>query len=256
MQIELALDWVVAVLLCATRLGMVLLLTPLLDGFGLPARVKMALILALAACMAADALPVRPPQPAPFAMQPLVLAMVAEVLNGAVLAAGVHCAFGAVALAAKLIDVQLGFGLGSVFDPLTARPAALTGTLLGLLATVLFFVGDLHHVLLRGLAVTLQQLPLGALLHDVSARAVVRQFGTVFTVGLAIGAPLVICMVVLDIGLGVIARNQPQLNVFVLSAPVKLAVGLGMLGLLAPQFHASLGRTFAAIFSFWEAVLP
>lgn len=110
------------------------------------------------------------------------------------------------------------------------------------------------------MAYSLERIPLGspAPLPDAAplATLVARQFGVVFTLGLALAAPVLFCLFLVELAMAVLARNLQQLNVFVLAMPVKIVIGLTLLAVLAPQFADVARRTFDTIFSFWEAVLP
>ncbi|HEY5800282.1 MAG TPA: flagellar biosynthetic protein FliR [Burkholderiaceae bacterium] len=253
MTIEAGAAWITAVLLCALRLAPVWLLTPLMGAFSMPARVKVALLLALSATLTAS-LPLAPRGAIPQLGQ-LVLACAAELATGALFAFGILTAFAAVSLAGKLLDIQLGFSLGNVYDPVTRSQAPLLGSILGLLAMVMFFTTDAHHAVLRGLAYSLEKLPLGAMPAGVTPQLVMRQFGTIFTLGLGLAAPLVFLLFLLEVGLAVLSRNLPQMNIFVISVPVKIGLGLFVFSYIARQYEPVFGRIFGAIFTFWEAML-
>jgi flagellar biosynthetic protein FliR len=252
MVIQIGLAWLVSILLCAMRLGVVLAMTPLLDGFSVPSRIRMVLILALATALVSNMSPasatIATSLPAFFS------AVVAELMTGSLLAFSILSAFGAVAFAGKVLDIQAGFGIGNVYDPITHAQSPLIGSMLGSLAIVTFFVTDAHHVLLRGIAFSMETIPLGSLLA-VPAELIVRQFGVVFTLGLALTAPVIFCMFLLEIGLAVISRNLPQMNIFVLSVPVKIVICLSMLCVVASHFGDGFSKIFASIFGFWKNIL-
>ncbi|UGQ47984.1 flagellar biosynthetic protein FliR [Massilia endophytica] len=253
MLLEVAHPWIVAVLLCATRIGIVLQLTPLLSGFGVPVRIKVALVLAISAACVSRLAP--PASAAPADLAGLALALVAELGNGALFAYGVSAAFGAVAFAGKVLDIQSGFGLGNVFDPVTRSQAPLLGAILGQLSIVVFFLSDAHHTLLRGLRFSLEQLPLGQALQIADPGLLVAQFGTIFSLGLVLAGPVAFLLFLLDIGLAVVSRTMPQMNVLMLGTPLKAGLSLGMLAALGPQLGPVLQRIFAALFNFWTALL-
>lgn len=252
MQFDVAASWITAVLLCATRLGAVLYLTPILGGFSLPGRVKVMLVLGLSAsCVsglphAAVAIPDG---------AGLLLALLAETGNGALFAYGVMTAFGAVAFAGKVLDIQAGFGLANVFDPVTRSQSPLIGSILGTLTVILFFTSSAHHALLRGIAFSLERLPLGNLVALSDPGLMVAQFGTVYSLGLLLAAPVMFCLFLLEIGMAVMSRNLPQMNVFMIGAPLKIAVALALMSLLGPQLGPVFDKIFAGIFLFWEALL-
>jgi flagellar biosynthetic protein FliR len=123
------------------------------------------------------------------------------------------------------------------------------------LGVVVFFALDAHHALLRGLAFSVRQIPPGSWPHSLAAGAVVRQFGAVFTLSLALVAPVFSVLLLLEGGLAVISRMLPQMNVFFVGMPLKILLGLGLLAISAPMLAPVMGRTYASIFEYWTGVL-
>src|SRR6185436_21069088 len=120
---------------------------------------------------------------------------------------GVFTAFAALLFGGRLLDIQIGFGIANVFDPVTRTQGPLVGTALNLMAIAVFFAIDGHHMLIRGLAYSLAQFPPGRPLSELNGAAVVAQFGVVFAYGLMIVAPAVIVLLLLDVGLAIAART-------------------------------------------------
>lgn len=253
MNIAFDVAWVTAVLLCALRLGAVLALTPVLTGIALPPRMTALLILALSAVLVAGG--VAKPAAPPADLLSLGLSALAELATGALLAFGIFTAFAAFSLAGKLLDIQIGFSVGSIFDPVTRTRSPVIAATLDLFAIAVFFAINAHHALLRGLSYSLERVPLGRMIDLADPALLARQFGLVFIHGLLIAAPVAFCLLLVDIGLAVLSRNIPQLNVFILSIPVKITVGLSMLALCAQFMGPTLKRVFDSSFQYWNQVL-
>ncbi|SMC27707.1 flagellar biosynthetic protein FliR [Andreprevotia lacus DSM 23236] len=243
----------VATLLCATRLAAAISLTPVLAGVAMPTRLRAMLVLALAFCMAGW----QGPLPAqPHDVFGLAGMMLAEVLFGAALAFGVFTAFGAFSLAGHLLDFQIGFNLGALFDPVTRRQSPVLARLFDLFAVVAFFLADLHHMLLRGFAATLEVVPLGTFRPmQLSPTVLVEQLGSMFVYGLKLAAPVMVCLLLVELGMAVLSRNIPQLNVFVISMPLKVLIGLSMLAFSLRYLGPVVAKSLNAMFPFWERVL-
>ena len=75
------------------------------------------------------------------------------------------------------------FSIGTVFDPVTRAQSPLLGSALNMLALVLFFALDGHHMLMRGVAYSLQRVPPGSLPANWSVAPLVDQFGSMFVFG-------------------------------------------------------------------------
>ncbi|MBV8636342.1 MAG: flagellar biosynthetic protein FliR [Burkholderiaceae bacterium] len=251
--LDVSMAWISSALLCSLRLGAMLLMTPVLDGFGIPPRVRIILVVALSASLA-SALP-KTEAAVTADSWPFFLAAINELFTGALLGFGIMCAFAAFSFAGNLLDQQLGFNLASVFDPSTRVQSPLVSSIFGLMATVMFFTIDGHHALLRGFAYSLEKVPLGSGLHNFSVGTLVNQFGLIFSFGLLLASPVMLCVFLLEIGLSVISRSLPQMNIFVISIPVKIICGLVLLTLIMPHMAPLFDKVFASIFRFWEAAL-
>jgi flagellar biosynthesis protein FliR len=240
MRVLIDTGWIVSVLLVAVRIGAALVMTPLLSFSGVPATTRVALVLVLAVTLvSAVALP-----PA-----------TALSSFGGLLAFGVFTAFAAFQLAGRVMDLQMGFGVASLIDPATRTQSPLLGTLLNLVALAVFFAVDGHHLVIRGLAYSLVQLPPGSSLAALEPAAVVAQFGAMFVFAVALAAPVIFVLLLVDVALAVMARTMPQMNVFIVSLPLKIMVGLLVLVMSIQYMGPVMARVFEGMFDYWQRVL-
>jgi flagellar biosynthetic protein FliR len=244
--------WLASVSLVSLRVGVLFLLAPVLAGLGRMVTIRVLLTLALSATFVSGAVALPAVR---VDMGNLVAAAVAELVTGGVLAFGVFAAFGAFALAGKILDVQSGFGIGSVYDPVTRAGAPLFATLLDMGAVVMFFGMDAHHALMRGIAFSLQQVPPGVGLDTIPLDAVTRQFGLMFSLGVALTVPVLAVLLLVELGLAVVSRVLPQMNVIMVMVPAKVAAGLVVLALTITTLEAPMAKVFASIFTYWERAL-
>lgn len=252
---DIAIDpaWLLAVFYTALRLGVVLLMSPVLSGLAGLVTVRVLLTLSLSVLLVGGLGPRLPQQALEFG--PVMLGALQELVVGATLAFGVSAAFGAFALAGKILDIQSGFGMGTVYDPVTRAGSPLFATMLNMLAVVVFFGLDAHHAFLRGIAYSLQQVSPGAGLDALTVEPVIRQFGLMFSLGVALVIPVVLCLLLAETGLAVVSRVLPQMNVFVIGVPVKIVVALAVFALTVGVMGTPMQRIYGAIFLFWEQVL-
>jgi flagellar biosynthetic protein FliR len=253
MAIDIDPAWMMAVFFTALRLGVVLMMTPIFSNLSGLVTVRVLLTLSLSALLVSG-LGTRLPPPA-LELGPVLLAALAELVTGLTLAFGVFAAFGAFSVAGKILDVQSGFGLGNVYDPVTRAGAPLFATLLNLAAVAVFFDMDAHHALLRGMAFSLREVAPGSGFHELDAEAVIRQFGLMFSLGVALIIPVMLCLLLAETGLAVVSRVLPQMNVFVVGVPVKIVVGLAVFALTMGTLQPVMARVYASIFIYWEQVL-
>jgi flagellar biosynthetic protein FliR len=251
--LDAGLAWAAATTLCSLRFGAMLMMTPILDGFGIPARVRVLLVIGLSMTLVSILPNVAPAEP--DNLWRFLAAAACELGVGAFLGFGAMCAFAAFSFAGNLLDQQMGFGLASVFDPTTRSSSPLVASIFGLVAVVMFFTVDAHHALLRGFAYSLERLPLGSAMVSVTPMALAHQFGTIFSLGLLFAAPVMFCIFLIEVGMAVVSRTLPQMNIFMISIPVKIVCGLLLLTLVLPRMSPLFNRIFASIFSSWEEVL-
>lgn len=245
--------WLAAVFLVAIRIGPLFIMAPVLGSADIPVRVRVFLSLAFAlALVMATGVQAEAPLASPGA---LFAAAASEFVVGLALVFGVFCAFGALLFGGRLLDIQIGFGVANVFDPISRSQGPLLGTALNLLAIVVFFAVDGHHLLIRGVAWSLTQFPPGRPLADLQLGAIVEQFGIVFAYGLMVVAPSVIVMLLLDVGLAVAARTMPQMNIFIVAMPLKILVGILVLAMSMQYLAPALYRIFESIPRYWQKVL-
>lgn len=244
--------WVTTVLLLSLRLAAVFAMTPVLYAMPLPTTVRVLLLLTLAVALALG-MPQAVPPAAGFG--PLLASALAELALGATLGLGILLAFAAVSTAGHLIDVQVGFGIAQVLDPLTRRQLPLVTSAFNQLAVLLFLAVDGHHALLRGINYSLERFPLGGQL-DVSLAwvPVLKQVSGLFGLGFALAAPVAFCLLMVELALGVVSRNLPQMNMFAIGVPVKIVVGLAALSLWLAGAGSVMNRVYASIYESWSQV--
>jgi flagellar biosynthetic protein FliR len=240
--------WLTATLLLSARVAGATMLAPVLGPAQIPALSRVAMTLALSA-MIASLIPAT--SSIPQSASGLVLGMSAELLLGATFSFGFIAAYAATQIAGRVLDVQMGFGAASVLNPTTQTPAPLLGSLFGLVFVAAFLGMDGHHVLLKALAMSAQVVAPGAVIERVAASGLLAHSAIAFSFGLALAAPVMFALLLADVALAIFARSLPQLNVFILSFAVKVALGVCGLALsirFADKVLISLSET---VFGFW-----
>jgi len=225
MNFDPLLPWIMSVAMLTVRLTVALALSPAFSAYGVPATLRIALTLALAALTFAYRNPV--PAATAWAADPTTLAVpvLAEIFIGGLLGLGVHVVLAALALAGRLMDVQIGFAIGSVFDPVSRTSSNVLGSITGLVGVTLFVVTDAHSQLAQLIAHSIDTFPLGELPKLNDPLRPLLAAGSMFTLGLAFAAPVMMALLLTDLAIGVMSRNMPQVNVLILAIPIKVIVG-------------------------------
>jgi flagellar biosynthetic protein FliR len=249
---ELSVTWLVFVILLALRVAAAFLLTPLFDAVALPASVRVLLVAALAIALAAG---FPAPTQAWIGWSSFVGSAAAELALGATLGLGIMLAFATFSVAGQILDIQLGFGMAQIIDPVTQRPTPILTRAFERIGILVFFLVNGHHALLRGLHYSAERFPIGTSWSlTTSAAPVLKQVAGVFSLGFALAAPVAFCILLVEFVLGVIGRNLPQMNMFVMGLPVKIVVGLVALSLWFSGIGSVMTRVYASIAAMWTEV--
>lgn len=258
------LQWPAAILLLSLRLGAMLVATPVLSSAGLPAQVRVLLVLALAMalCLGMDLA-----QPGAGARHAdllallghpgaLVRAAMTELALGATMGLALHAGFAAFSTAGGMLDVQLGLGLSQLFDPASGAISTVLTSAMNRVAVLMFFLVGGHHALLRAVAFSLDRVPLGAGWDAEAAMgAMAGHVAALFALSVALVAPVVVCLLLSELALGALARNLPQVNMLTLGLPLKIAIGLAALGLWFTSMGTAMDRVYRGIFEAIGAAL-
>jgi flagellar biosynthetic protein FliR len=226
-------------LLPAARVLGLLAFMPGFSANSVPPVVRVGLAAGTSALMVSAAGP-RPRSPG--SPGELILSLCAELALGLVIGWLVTILVEAARWAGETIDLQIGLGAASMFDPMTPHGASLLGQTYYLAAVTFFFTVDGHHWILLALGDSLDSLPPGALLDGQPlVLLVLGALASALSLTIRVAAAGTAAMLLADVGLAVIGRNVPQMNVFMVGMPAKFALGIIVLAMTAPLLGGPLG---------------
>ncbi len=219
-------------LLVLARVTPLFIVAPLFSSRQVPPRVRTIVAVALAIGLTPLAMS---GQQVPDDVLALFGLVIKELLVGLAFALTIALLFAAVSSAGALLDMLVGFSFGAIVDPLTGNQSAVLTQLYGLVALAIFVAIDGDAWLIGGLARTFELVPLTAA-PDIAtlASGVVEAFTTIFAAALEVAAPVLLAVVITDVAFGVVTRVVPQMNVFAVGFPVKVVVGLLVVGTSLP----------------------
>jgi flagellar biosynthetic protein FliR len=227
------------------RPGMLFLTAPAFGSTFAPAPVKIGLTVIIAVAMAPVA-PI-PPIGASFA---LAAAVLHEIAIGLALALALSVLIAAAELGGQLSGFQMGLSYSAIVDPQSGVRNNTIAALYANLTTIAFFLVNGHHAFLRALRQSYLALPIGGTVIAGSSmpQAVIHLLGLVFVLGARIGAPIVIVLVATDLGLALVARAAPALNLLAVGPSIRATVGLLVLAFVAPTvINVMAGATDSAL---------
>jgi flagellar biosynthetic protein FliR len=178
-----------------------------------------------------------------------LLRCIAELLLGLAIGYLSLLFLAAVQMAGQIIDTELGFGMVSVLDPQSGSQLPLVGSLLNLVALLVFLALDGHLLLLRAVKESVVLVPPGAVgLVAGTGELFLRAFAASFATALKLAAPVLAALFLTSAALGIVARTVPQMNVFVVGLPLRVGVGLAILLLSLPLAGAVLSPALDGVF--------
>jgi flagellar biosynthetic protein FliR len=218
-------------MLVFARIGAMVMLLP---GFGetnIPTRIKLSIALLLTLII----LPLHRTayQVDMSSLTPLLVLMLHEIVVGVVLGATARVTLSALQVAGSVIAQQLGLGFVTAIDPTQGQQGLLIGNFLTILGLTLLFATDSHHLVIAALSESYRIFSPGEVFPsgDVAALAT-RAFAAAFKIGLQLSAPFLVFGLVFNIGLGILARLMPQMQVYFVGVPLSILAGFLILGLV------------------------
>ena len=143
--------------------------------------------------------------------------------------------FSAIYLAGQLIDMQMGFGIVNVIDPLSNIQVPVTANFYYIMTMLVFLLINGHHALIEALHRSFEIIPVGrAVFSDILFTDVLRMFGYIFELGFKFAAPVTAAILIVDVMLGIMSKTVPQLNVFVVGMPAKILIGFLVMIITVP----------------------
>jgi flagellar biosynthetic protein FliR len=219
-------------MLVFARIGAMVMLLPGLGESNIPVRVKLAIALLLT-------LIILPLHRNAYhidlnSMTSLMVLMVYEIIIGIVLGATARVTLSALQVAGSVIAQQLGLGFVTAVDPTQGQQGLLIGNFLTMLGITLLFATDTHHLVIAALNESYRIFSPG----DVAALAT-RAFAAAFKIGMQLAAPFLVFGLVFNIGLGVLARLMPQMQVYFVGVPLSIMIGFLIFALVLSAMMGS-----------------
>jgi flagellar biosynthetic protein FliR len=236
-----------AYLLTFARIGTLVMLMPGIGEQMVSPRLRLAFALLLTLILFPTVRPLLPMQGGAIAGPGLIALLIGELLVGLMLGLTVRMLLAALQTGGMIISQQLGLSYAMTVDPTQGGQQAAIGNFLTLLGVTLIMASDLHHVALEAIGRSYVLLPpdgvpgLGEA-ASLALKAVTRGFA----LGVQIAAPFIAFGILFNVGLGVLARLMPQMQVFFVAVPASVLIGMlvlfGSLGVMMGVFLDDIGR--------------
>lgn len=204
------------------RPGMLVMTAPVFGGHFAPnhVRIGLALLITLILMPVVDV-------PNVVSLTELGLILGRELAIGLAFSLALRALVAGAELGGHLTGSQLMLSYGSTIDPQGGARSTVIAVLYGNLTLLTFFAVNGHHALLRGLTTSYAALPIGLGSVDESlVRGVMQLLGVVFVFGVRLAAPIIVVMMIVELGTALISRAAPAISLQIIGAPIRIIVGL------------------------------
>lgn len=220
-------------ILVFARLSVVFLLMPGVSAVYVPARIRLTLALLVTVLVMPLVAPVLPPQPDSPAE--LVWLVASEVIIGGFMGALVQFVMAALELAAHMISYAIGLTNAMIDDPVTEEQSSIITGFLALIAVALIFITGVHHFILQAIVDSYGLLRPGAeLIPGDMLTLATRLLDQAFMMGLRLASPFIVFEMIFQVTAGILTRLSPQFNVFFVTIPGKIGLGIVLLMISVP----------------------
>lgn len=218
-------------LILFARVGAVVMLLPAFSEDSVPSHVRLLMALAFSLGLYGLLSPKVAPGVTLGAGLPMIV--IAEMLVGIAMGMIVRMLFSAMAIAGAVVSAQVGLSSALVVDPAMGGQSPLLSRLLGLAAVIVCMAAGVHHLWIGSIVHSYALFPVGGLppAQDFAMLAI-RVLGEATSLGISLSAPLILYGAIFNLGLGLAARVAPAIQVFFITQPLNLLLGLALLAMV------------------------
>ena len=229
-------------LLILSRWTGMIMLAPVFGARGVPGVVKLGLAASLSVIVYPLIFAVKPS--IPIELLPYVAVVIKEVLVGLVIGFVIYTMTAVLTGAGQLIDFQMGFTMGAAIDPVYGVQTPMMGNFQMVLATMLLLATNSHHYLIAAMVKSYAYIPINPSTLPSHFTFYAQLLSHVFALAIQIALPVFGALLVSDVGVGLLSRTVPQLNIFSIVFPVKIIFGFIILFLSIPFFGEAVSHLF------------
>ena len=225
-----------AYLLVLTRVTGIFVIAPFFGSLNIPAHIRVGTAVAFSFVL----FPIVDsygPVSAPDNVFLYAAAAAGELFVGWLIGFVAYVTFSAIHFAGKVMDMQVGFAMVNVMDPTSGQQIPLIGSFLYNLAIIILLVTNGHHMILAALVESFRTVPIAGLEPNISMALLIANFTNgIFLTGMKIAMPITFALLLTNVGLGILARTMPQMNIFVVGIPMQLMIGITVLSMVIPFY--------------------
>ncbi len=192
-------------------------------------------------------------EPLPIAPVSIGSVILGEVFTGIILSLSMLIILGALEVAGDIVSFQMGFGFARVADPVTGVQITLISRFFQILGTLIFFSLNGHHWLIKTIYTSFLKIPPGkflTIIENVQIGRIINFTGLIFTLAFKLAAPIIIVLFLSEIGMGLIVKFAPQINILIVSFAFTIIIGILFAALSIEAWGEEIRQAFEILFTF------
>lgn len=218
----------------AARMSGCILLNPILGRRNIPSIVRSGMVLVLSVFVYSMT---EQTVPMPGSILALAVGLLLEMMVGLVLGIVMEFFFYIPQLAGLVVDTQMAMTMNQIYDAGAQANLSATSVLINAMMTLLFFAANGHHTLLRIMLTSGDVVRFGAAAFgDAVYLAALELFAQCTVLAVKLCLPILAAELIGQLGMGVLMKMIPQINVFAINIELKVLIGLAMLLMLLTPF--------------------
>jgi flagellar biosynthesis protein FliR len=250
-NIQISTSDIAILLAILLRVSIILFLIPAFTGSQVPHSVKALITLALGFMMYGLVKPAV--TPLPFDILPLLWIVMGEIILGAFLALTTLMVLAAFQLGGELISFQMGFSFAQAVDPQNGGSTMVLSRWFQIMATLIFFSLNGHHVIISGIAESFRNIPMGGFsVNTTTLQHILTLSKQLLVIALKLSAPITVTILLGQVALGLASKFAPQLNVLASSFPLTILLGFLFIGISATLWGEVIGGYLGYLLRIFE----
>ena len=234
---------VIFFMLVLSRVAGIFAALPVFGGRTMPLTIKVITVFMMT-LVCFPTLSVALPQVPPDAFSLALLAF-SEIMIGLTLAFITQIIFAAVEFSGQIIGMQMGLTISSIIDPSRGTQTQIMSVIQTLFATLMFLSLNIHHLFIRAIMDSFKVIPMGGWrMSGELVNFLVIRTADIFIIGIRLAAPVMVALLLATVALGIMARAFPQMNIFMISLPLNIGLGLVVMGMTLTIFFHVLEVSF------------
>lgn len=167
----------------------------------------------------------------------LVVYSLREIITGLIMGFVLNFVFWGVSFAGSLIGYDMGLMFAEVLNPFEENNNNVIGEVLFFTTVMIFILINGHHYIITGVAASFDAIPIAKYtVNEPLIRLLIKYSFAVFTIAVKIASPILVSFFLVHLAEGIIARVIPNIQIFYVTQPLKIGLGMVMMVSLIPFY--------------------